>query len=81
MPATHGALATAGVTPSGETFANSAYVEHARLWFLGDVFAIPASWPLANVFSVGDVLIALGAAWAILATARRSARERRAPSP
>ena len=64
-----------------EVFANAAYVEHARLWFLGDVFAIPASWPLANVFSVGDVLIALGAAWAILATARRSARERRAPSP
>jgi hypothetical protein len=33
-----------------------------RLWFLGDVFAIPAGWPLANVFSVGDVLILLGAA-------------------
>jgi hypothetical protein len=72
MPATQGALATAGVHPGGEVFANSAYVEHARLWFLGDVFAIPASWPLANVFSVGDVLIAVGAAWAILATTRRS---------
>jgi len=81
MPATRDALATAGVVPPGEVFANAAYVAHARLWFLGDVFAIPASWPLANVFSVGDVLIALGAAWAILATARRSARERRAPSP
>jgi hypothetical protein len=32
---------------------------------LGDVFYIPASWPLSNVFSVGDVLIALGVAWAV----------------
>lgn len=69
MPATQGALSTAGVYPPGEDFANSAYVEDARLWFLGDVFAVPASWPFANVFSVGDVLIAAGAAWAILATA------------
>ena len=80
MPATHGALATAGLGSTGEVFANAAYVAHARLWFLGDVVAIPASWPLANVFSVGDVLIAVGAAWAILATTRRSARERRAPA-
>ena len=36
-------------------------VDHARLGFLGDVFAIPASWPVHNVFSIGDVLIALGA--------------------
>ena len=71
MPATRGALSTAGVSPPSQVFANSAFVENARLWFLGDIFAIPASWPLANVFSVGDVLIALGAAWAILATTRR----------
>jgi hypothetical protein len=71
MPATRGALSTAGLGSPGEVFANAAYVAHARLWFLGDVFAIPASWPLANVFSVGDVLIGLGAAWAILATSRR----------
>ena len=31
-----------------------------RLWFLGDVFALPARLPLANVFSVGDLLIGLG---------------------
>jgi hypothetical protein len=80
MPATRGALATAGVSPPGEVFANSAYVANARVWFLGDVFAIPASWPLANVFSVGDVLIALGAAWAILSTTRRG-RDRDALDP
>jgi hypothetical protein len=35
-----------------------------RLWFLGDVFATPASWPLPNVFSVGDLIIVLGAGYA-----------------
>lgn len=72
MPATRGALATADIRPSGEVFANSAYVANPNLWFLGDVFAIPSSWPLANVFSVGDVLIATGAGWAIVAASRRS---------
>ena len=36
------------------------------------MFAIPAGWPLANVFSVGDVLIVLGvavASWRICGTA------------
>ena len=36
---------------------------HPRLGFLGDVFAIPAGFPLANVFSIGDVLIVLGVGW------------------
>lgn len=37
--------------------------EHAdRLSFLGDVFAIPSGIPLANVFSIGDVLIGIGTA-------------------
>ncbi len=37
-------------------------VEIARghLWFLGDVFALPRELPLTNVFSVGDVFIAVG---------------------
>jgi hypothetical protein len=44
-----------------EGFSNSAVTTDAPLWFLGDVFAVPASWPLANVFSVGDVLLVAGA--------------------
>jgi purine nucleosidase/pyrimidine-specific ribonucleoside hydrolase len=40
------------------------------LWFLGDVFAVPAAVPLANVFSIGDVLIALGGAWFVWAATR-----------
>lgn len=61
MPASSQALADAGLAADkGETFANSAAVEGARLGPLGDVFAIPASWPLSNVFSIGDLVIGIG---------------------
>jgi hypothetical protein len=43
-----------------EGFVNSGAVEDPRLLFLGDVFATPSSWPLYNVYSVGDLLIVLG---------------------
>ena len=43
MPASEGALRTAGMTADPEAFTNSALVEDAHLWFLGDVFAVP-SW-------------------------------------
>jgi Family of unknown function (DUF5317) len=66
MPASAGALATAGLDPAGGgSFANSDFVEGARLAFLGDVFAIPDGWPGANVFSIGDVLLAAGALLAL----------------
>ena len=61
MPASPAALATAGLTSSSGGFENSAALASPNLPFLGDVFAIPASWPLHNVFSVGDILIVLGA--------------------
>jgi uncharacterized protein DUF5317 len=61
MPASRSALQTAGLAHGHSVFANSAAVAHPHLGFLGDVFAIPASWPVHNVFSVGDVLIAVGA--------------------
>lgn len=41
------------------------------LWFLGDIFSLPASIPLANVFSIGDVIIALGGVLFISRTMRR----------
>jgi len=65
LPASAGAAAAAGVDPH-TAFANSAVVDHPTLPWLGDVFAWPAPLPLANTFSVGDVLIVLGillAAW------------------
>ncbi|HEY8339397.1 MAG TPA: DUF5317 family protein, partial [Egibacteraceae bacterium] len=49
MPAAPGALQRAGLAPLGEGFSNSAAVTDARLAPLGDVFAIPAGWPLSNV--------------------------------
>ena len=65
MPASRSALETAGLDARSGSFANSDLVEDARLAFLGDVFAIPAGWPGANVFSVGDALMVLGALLAL----------------
>jgi hypothetical protein len=64
MPATADAWARAGLPalPAGE-FENSGVTAQANLWFLGDIFAIPASWPLSNVFSIGDVVVVLGGTW------------------
>lgn len=61
MPADPGAIATAGIELDPTAFSNSTVVAGARLAFLGDVFAVPAGWPLANVFSVGDVVLVVGA--------------------
>jgi hypothetical protein len=60
MPASPSALAAAGLSLHHDSYVNSGLVENARLPFLGDVFAIPSSLPLHNVFSVGDVCIGLG---------------------
>ena len=61
MPASASALRTAGLAADPAGYTNSGFVEHAHLAFLGDVFAVPASWPAANVFSIGDLLLAAGA--------------------
>jgi hypothetical protein len=65
LPASPAAVTAAGLDPD-PGFANSAVVTDPVLPWLGDVFAWPAPLPLANTFSVGDVLIVLGvvvAAW------------------
>ena len=63
LPASRSALQRAGLHLDPHEFVNSGVLAHPRLGFLGDVFAIPASVPMANVFSIGDVLIVCGAAW------------------
>jgi Family of unknown function (DUF5317) len=68
MPAKPEALATAGIAIGAHT--NSVAAARPALEPLTDVFALPAWVPLANVFSVGDVLIASGIAWAIAAAMR-----------
>jgi len=35
--------------------------EETTLWWLSDVFAVPRDWPLSGSFSLGDVVIVLGA--------------------
>jgi hypothetical protein len=85
MPASAHAAAAAGLT--GTEPANSAVLEAPRIGFLGDVFALPAGLPLHNVFSVGDVILVVGAALAIhrvagsRLTAGRSARAGATPDP
>jgi hypothetical protein len=63
MPATaeaFAALTGVGAVPT-EHFSNSVVVSaHAPLLFLGDIFVLPRPFPFANVFSIGDVLIAVG---------------------
>jgi len=59
MPASATAWRFAGRARSSG-FSNSLPIVHPRLLVLGDVFALPAGWPLANVFSIGDVLIVWG---------------------
>ncbi len=80
MPASAGALRLAGEAPGAHGFENSTWLAHPRLLVFGDIFAIPSSWPLHNVFSIGDVCIALGAAIAIHSVCgSRLARRRRRP--
>jgi hypothetical protein len=43
-----------------DEFVNSGAMADPNLLFLGDVFSTPPSWPLYNVFSVGDLVIVLG---------------------
>jgi hypothetical protein len=65
MPADPDALAAAGVHQEAGDFANSTTVAHPHLSFLGDVFAVPSSWPVSNVFSVGDVVLVVAALLAL----------------
>lgn len=63
LPASPQALARAGLADASGSFANSGVVQSPRLAFLGDVFAVPAGWPLHNVFSIGDVVLVLAVGW------------------
>jgi Family of unknown function (DUF5317) len=65
MPADPDALAAAGIEQKSGDFANSTAVVHPHLSFLGDVFAVPSSWPVSNVFSVGDVVLVVAALLAL----------------
>jgi hypothetical protein len=60
MPADPAAMERAGLPIVSGEFENSTALADPRLPFLGDVFAVPAWLPFANVFSIGDVVLLVG---------------------
>lgn len=72
MPVDPAAFAAAGlsVVPVG-TYSNAVPLADVPLWFLGDRFATPAWLPFANVLSIGDLLIGVGAAGWVADAMRR----------
>jgi hypothetical protein len=70
MPADGAALASVGGLGSGYT--NSIVTAEPALRPLTDLVALPAWLPLANVFSVGDVLIGIGIALTLAFAMRAS---------
>lgn len=69
MPASRHALLAAGLGNEAG-FHNSSFNAHPHLGVLGDIFATPRSLPLANVYSVGDVILLVGLAMVIVAISR-----------
>jgi hypothetical protein len=66
MPVSRDALAAMGRTPK-EGYSNSAPLDVVAFGPLTDVFTMPTWVPMSNVFSVGDVLIGIGVAIAVVA--------------
>lgn len=75
LPARAEAVEAAGIDVD-HAFVNAGVVEDPVLPWLGDVFAWPEPLPLANTFSVGDVLIVAGVAIAAWAGSERIGRGR-----
>jgi hypothetical protein len=71
MPVHPSTLAAAGID-APEGFSNSIVTTSPALWPLTDIFALPPTVPLANVFSVGDVLIGAGVVILIMTVMRRA---------
>jgi hypothetical protein len=74
MPSDPGAwVALTGVAAiPTDDFTNSVLMgPGTALPWLGDVFVLPRPIPLANVFSMGDVLIAVGIAWCVARSMRQ----------
>ncbi len=72
LPAKAEALRAAGLHVKKNDFVNSGVMAHAKLPWLGDIFSVPKGVPLANVFSVGDVLLVAGAFVVVHSLARRT---------
>jgi Na+/melibiose symporter-like transporter len=71
MPVAASAARAAGIEEGGNI-----RIGGGRLHLAGDVFALPARFPFANAFSVGDLLIGIGAAALIVAVSTGEGRDR-----
>lgn len=80
MPARPEALATAGMVANPQAYTNSAAVLDAKLPWLGDIAGVPAWVPAANVFSIGDLLMIVGA-WVLIHRTCGSHLPRRRAAP
>lgn len=79
MPSSALAMEMAGLPPlgPGEIMNNSVGIgDMTVLPFLGDIFSVPSLLPFANVFSIGDILIALGAVYLVYKVIRAPAPAR-----
>jgi hypothetical protein len=76
MPAAPYAMVVAGLPLHLAVYSNSIPLESPQLALFGDIFAIPASWPFANIYSLGDICIAIGA----VVTVHRISGSRMVPS-
>jgi Family of unknown function (DUF5317) len=74
MPASPGALAVLD-KHAPTIYSNSSVVAQPALEPLTDLFALPIWVPFANVFSIGDVLLAIGLVFVIVAAMRTALRD------
>jgi Family of unknown function (DUF5317) len=70
MPASPAAMAALGKS-APTIYSNSAVVAQPALAPLTDIFALPTWLPWHNIFSIGDVILAVGVAMAIAVAMRR----------
>jgi hypothetical protein len=76
LPASPDALRAAGWNPGTTDFTNSGALASPHLALLGDNYVTPSWVPLGNVYSIGDVLIALGIVVLIAGVTRRRPQHR-----
>jgi hypothetical protein len=79
MPAAASALEAQG-REAPSVYSNSAYLAEPVLAPLTDIFAMPTWIPFANVFSVGDILIAAGIV-VVIVVAMRARKDRDGAAP
>jgi hypothetical protein len=80
MPASPAAMAALGKA-APTIYSNSAVVAQPALAPLTDIFALPTWLPFHNIFSLGDVILAVGVAMVIAIAMRRGARTAGAVPP